>query len=139
MSQLPLKFRSGEGSLGGGEEVYGYEPIEQRQFRAVHHSSACEGGAMATARALPLVSVTLPIVVCTATLGADHTISLTQSLQMVLASLLIGEMSLEFYQSHRFLIICLYAKIQRIFEKPKFLDNKITDIQVIKYLLTISL
>ena len=118
--------------------MYGYEPIEQRQFRAVHHSSACEGGTMTTARALPLVSVALPIVVCTATLGADHTITFTQSLQMVLASLLIREVPLEFYQIHRFLIICLYAKIQRIFEKPKFLDDKITDIQVIKYSLTIN-
>ena len=100
--------------------MYRYEPIEQRQFGTMHHSSTCEGGAMTTARALPLVAVALPIIVCAATLGAGHTSALTQSLQMISASLFIWEVSVEFYQCHRFLIICLYAKVQRIFENPNF-------------------
>ena len=76
------------------------EPIEQWQFRAMHHSATREGGAMPTARALPLASVPLPIMVGASTLGADDAIALAQRLQMLLASLLVGEMSVELYQIH---------------------------------------
>ena len=81
------------------------EPIEQRQFGSVHHSTACKGGSATAARALPLISITFPIMVGAATFRAYYGIAFTQCLQMSLASLLIGEMSLEFYEIHSVAIL----------------------------------
>lgn len=78
----------------------GYKPIEQWQFSAMHHSATCKGRAMTTMRALPLVAIPFPIMVGASTLGTHDAIALTQCLQMGFASLLIGEVSLEFYQIH---------------------------------------
>ena len=52
------------------------EPIEQRQFGSVHNGSARKACSVATARALPLIAIILPIMMCTATFGTDHAIVL---------------------------------------------------------------
>ena len=80
--------------------MYGYEPIEKGKFGSVHDGSACEGCTVATTFALPLFPISFPIMVFASAFGANHTMVFSQGFQMSLASLLIGEMSLEFYEIH---------------------------------------
>ena len=80
--------------------MYGYEPIKKRQFGSMHDSPTSEGCTVTTTFAFPLFPTSFPIMVFASTFGANHTILFSQGFQMSLASLLIGEMSLEFYEIH---------------------------------------
>ena len=100
MPQLPLKFASGECPFGRGKQMYCYEPIEKRKFGSVHDSPTSEGSPMTTTFAFPLFPISFPIVVFASTFGANHTMLFSQGFEMSLASLLIGKMSLEFYEIH---------------------------------------
>ena len=90
----------------------GNEPILKRKFSAMHNSSTCEGNAMTTARALPLIAIPFPIMMSAATLGANDAIVLTQGLQMLFASLLVRKVSVKFNQIHATwkFVICKITK-----------------------------
>ena len=88
----------------------GYEPILERKFSAMHNCSTCEGGSTTTARALPLIAITFPIMVGASALRANDAIAFTQCLQMLFASLLIRKVSVKFNQIHTTMDF-LYAKI----------------------------
>lgn len=90
----------------------GNEPILKGEFSAMHNSSTCEGGSATTARALPLIAVTFPIMMSAATFRANDAIALTQCLQMLSASLLIRKVSVKFNQIHAIwkFVICKNTK-----------------------------
>ena len=85
--------------------MYGYEPIEKGKFGSMHDGSASKGCTVTATFALPLFPISLPIMVFASTFGADHPMLFSQGFQMSLASLLIGEMSLEFYEIHGVVIL----------------------------------
>ena len=81
------------------------EPIEKRKFGSMHNGSACEGCTVTAAFALPLFPISFPIMVFASAFGANYPMLFSQGFQMSLASLLIGEMSLEFYEIHGIAIL----------------------------------
>ena len=114
--QLALDLQGRKALAGAGQQMGGYKPVPEGQFRAVHHRVAAQRLACTAALALVLVPVGLPVVLAAPALHATDSHTVTVGLELPPAALLVGILTYEIQQVHiLFIWLTQYTKIRNHF------------------------
>jgi hypothetical protein len=74
MPQLMLKFKGTEALFCTGQQMHCNVPVLKWKFAGLHYSPTAQGSPELTLLTLKLLFVAQPVMVCVATLFADHTL-----------------------------------------------------------------
>jgi len=95
MPQLTLHLLGRKTLLGAAHKCHGLEPMQKGELAPLHDCAAAKCGTEGAILALPLLSLTLPIVSRTAASAAMYTFLFTVSLEYFTATCLVRETTAE--------------------------------------------